>query len=121
MRSMSLTVSPENSHDLVRNAEGLALQEIKSNSASYCTFNLSGSSIYSDPTLRKAVLAAINQEELLAVFNGSRTAIYSTVSPLVDTGNKMTFVPGKSQELQAEYLKSKSARSRLLIRRNVIC
>ncbi len=100
---------PENSHDLVRNAEGLALQEIKSNSASYCTFNLSGSSIYSDPTLRKAVLAAINQEELLAVFNGSRTAIYSTVSPLVDTGNKMTFVPGKSQELQAEYLKSKSA------------
>lgn len=95
---------PENSYDLVRNAEDLVLQELPSNSASYCTFNLSGSSKCSDVTLRKAILAAINQEELLAVFNGTRTAIYSTVSPLVDTGNKMVFEAGKSQQLQAEYL-----------------
>lgn len=99
---------PDNSFDLVRNSENLVLQELPSNAATYCTFNLSEGSPYRDVTLRKAVLAAINQEELLAVFNGARTPLYSTLSPLVNTGNVLTYVPGKSQELQAEYLKNKA-------------
>lgn len=99
---------PDNSFDLVRNSDNLVLQELPSNAATYCTFNMTENSPYKDVTLRKAVLAAINQEELLAVFNGARTPLYSTLSPLVDTGNVLTYVPGKSQELQAEYLKSKA-------------
>lgn len=94
---------PNNSRDIVMSSSNLVLQEIPSNSATYSTFNLNGSSKCSDVTLRKAIVAAVNQEELLAVFNGERTPIYSTVSPLVDTGNKLTFEAGRSQELQAEY------------------
>ena len=98
---------PEKSYDIVENDANLRLQTLPSNGVSYIRFNLLDGAQTTDATLRKAVSAAINQDELLAVFDGTRFPLYSTLSPMVDTGNTFTYTAGKSQELLNEYLSSK--------------
>ena len=48
--------------------------------------------------------AAINQEEISAVYSGQKLPAYSTLGQLVDTGNKLVFEQGKSQQLIEQYL-----------------
>lgn len=95
---------PDKSYDIVKNDPNLKLQLLPSNGVSYMKFNLHEGAQTADVDLRKAVSAAINQEELLAVFNGAKLPLYSTLSPLVDTGNTFTFEAGKAQELLGAYL-----------------
>lgn len=68
------------------------------------TFNQKDGSKMNNVTLRKAVLAAINQEEISAVYSGQKLPAYSTLGQLVDTGNKLVFEQGKSQQLIEQYL-----------------
>lgn len=98
---------PDKGFDIVKNDPNLTLQLLPSNGVSYIKFNLNEGAQTTNETLRKAVSAAVNQEELLAVFNGAKLPVYTTLTPLVDTGNKFVFTPGKAQELLEEYLSSK--------------
>lgn len=95
---------PEDSWEVVEATENLILKKIPSNSVSYMTYNMDGQC--ADTNLRKAILAAINQDELLAVLQG-RIKAYSTLSTLVETGNELVFEQGKAQQYLAEYLNSK--------------
>lgn len=79
---------PVDKLDLVKNDAKLELQEIQSNGVSYITFNLKQGSVTSDENIRKAILYTINQDEFLAVYNNNVFKAYSTLSPLVDTGNE---------------------------------
>lgn len=93
---------PDKSFDIVKNDPNLKLQLLPANGVSYIKFNLRDNAKTKDVALRKAISAAINQEELLAVFNGAKLPLYSTLSPMVDTGNTFTYTPGKAQELLKE-------------------
>lgn len=95
---------PEDSWEIVEGTSNLTLNKMPSNGVSYMTFNMTGA--YGDLNLRKAVLASINQDEVLAVLQG-RLKDYSTLTPLVDTGNELVYEPGKAQEYLAAYLNSK--------------
>ena len=94
---------PETKYDTVESDPNLQLTKIEANSVSYMIFNLREGSQMNNVTLRKAVLAAINQEDLIAVHAGQKLPAYSTLSPLVDTGNKLVYEEGKAQELLAQY------------------
>lgn len=90
---------PVDKFDLVKNDPKLELQEIKSNGVQYITFNLKEGAVTADENVRKAVLYTINQDEILAVFNNNVLKAYSTLSPLVDTGNEHKPDPEKVKEL----------------------
>ena len=94
---------PETKYDTVESDPNLQLTKIEANSVSYMIFNLREGSQMNNVTLRKAVLAAINQEDLIAVHAGQKLPAYTTLSPLVDTGNKLVYEEGKAQELLAQY------------------
>ena len=94
---------PETKYDTVESDPNLQLTKIEANSVSYMIYNLREGSQMNNVTLRKAVLAAINQEDLIAVHAGQKLPAYSTLSPLVDTGNKLVYEEGKAQELLAQY------------------
>lgn len=89
---------PEKSYDIVEQDPNLKLQKIPSNGTSFIKFNLTEGGKCSNLNLRKAISAAVNQEELLTVFNGTRHPLYSPLSCLLDTGNKFVYEPGKTQE-----------------------
>lgn len=90
---------PVDKFDLVKNDAKLELQEIQSNAVSYITFNLKDGAVTADENVRKAVLYTINQDEFLAVYNNNVFKAYSTVSPLVNTGNEHKADPEKVKEL----------------------
>ena len=94
---------PETKYDTVESDPNLQLTKLEANSVSYMIYNLREGSQMNNVTLRKAVLAAINQEDLIAVHAGQKLPAYSTLSPLVDTGNKLVYEEGKAQELLAQY------------------
>jgi peptide/nickel transport system substrate-binding protein len=49
------------------------------------------------------VLYSINQDEILAFYNGNKIKAASTVSPLVKTGNELVADPAKVQEFLNKY------------------
>lgn len=97
---------PEDKYSLVEQDTKLTLQKRPSNGVTYAFFNLLGSSKFSDENLRKAVLNAIDQEQFLAVYNNLKIKSYSTVTPLVDTGNVHTPDLAKSKEYIQKYWES---------------
>lgn len=94
---------PETKYDTVESDPNLQLTKIEANSVSYMIFNQREGSQMQNVTLRKAVLAAINQEDLIAVHAGQKLPAYTTLTPLVDTGNQLVYEEGKAQELLAQY------------------
>ncbi|SDZ04099.1 peptide/nickel transport system substrate-binding protein [Proteiniborus ethanoligenes] len=97
---------PEDKYSLVESDSKLFLQKRPSNAVNYAFFNLKGNSKFSDVNLRKAVLSSVNQDEFLAVYNNLKLKAYSTVSPLVDTGNVHTADPAKAKEYLNLYWES---------------
>lgn len=95
---------PETKYETVEKEANLKLTKIPSNGVQYMTFNQKDGSKMNNVTLRKAVLAAINQEEISSVYSGQKLPAYSTLGQLVDTGNKLVFEQGKSQQLIEQYL-----------------
>ncbi|MED4130147.1 ABC transporter substrate-binding protein [Shouchella miscanthi] len=98
---------PENKMDLVEGDEKLQLQSIPSNGVTYLAFNTSNRDVAESVDLRKAVLYAINQDEIIQVYNNDKLPAYSTLSPLVDTGNKLEADQNKVYEHLNAYLESK--------------
>lgn len=94
---------PETKYDLVKGDSKLKLQTIESNAVSYLLFNTENREIAKSEDLRKAVLYSINQDEILAFYNGNKIKAVSTVSPLVKTGNEVTADPAKVKEFLSEY------------------
>lgn len=96
---------PEVKVDIAKEDENLEVQEIPSNAVNYMVFNLEGE--YGNEDLRKAVLYSINQDDIQAVFEGRAYPAYSTLSPLVETGNVLVADSAKVQEHLKNYAASK--------------
>ena len=94
---------PETKYDLVENDDKLVLQKNDSNAVAYLVFNAGDREVAKSENLRKAVLYSINQEEFLNYYQGNKKKAYSTVSPLVDTGNELVADSAKVKEFLAEY------------------
>lgn len=95
-------------YPIVENEPSLALQSIPSNAVSYMLFNVNtpGRPVSDSSDLRKAILYSINQEEMNAAYQGLKLPAYSTVSPLVETGNTLVADPAKVEEFRTNYLNS---------------
>ncbi|MNB79451.1 Glutathione-binding protein GsiB precursor [compost metagenome] len=98
---------PETKYEVVEGDSKLQLKSIPSNGVSYLLFNTQNREVANSVDLRKAVLYSINQDEILAFYNGKKIKAVSTVSPLIDTGNVLTADPAKVQEFLAAYKASK--------------
>lgn len=94
---------PETKYELVENDDKLVLQKNDSNAVTYLLFNASDREVSKSENLRKAVLYSINQDEFLNYYQGNKKRAYSTVSPLVDTGNELVADSAKVKEFIAEY------------------
>lgn len=94
---------PETKYELVENDDKLVLQKNDSNAVTYLLFNAADRAVAKSENLRKAVLYSINQDEFLNYYQGNKKKAYSTVSPLVDTGNELLADPAKVKEFVADY------------------
>lgn len=98
---------PETKYDLVEGDSKLTLQKNDSNAVSYLLFNTQNREVSNSEDLRKAILYSINQDEILNYYQGNKNKAVSTVSPLVDTGNKVVADPAKVKEFLEAYNASK--------------
>lgn len=96
---------PETKYDLVEKADNLQLQKSDSNAVTYLQFNTAGREVSQSENFRKAVLFSINQDEFLNYYQGNKKKAYSTVSPLVDTGNELVADSDKVKEFLEAYRK----------------
>lgn len=96
---------PETKYDLVEADDNLLLQKSDSNAVTYLQFNTAGREVSKSENLRKAVLFSINQDEFLNYYQGNKKKAYSTVSPLVDTGNELVADSDKVKEFLKAYHK----------------
>lgn len=97
----------ETKYDIVEESSNLELQNIPSNGVTYMLFNTEGREVSDSADLRKSVLYSINQEEINSAYDGNKLKAYSTLSPLVDTGNELVADPQKVEEFYEAYLESK--------------
>ncbi|WP_309121198.1 ABC transporter substrate-binding protein [Paenibacillus sp.] len=93
----------ETKYDVVRGDSKLFLQTIPSNAVSYLLFNTANRPVAESADLRKAVLYSINQDEILAFYNGNKFKAVSTLSPMVKTGLELTADPAKVKEFLNAY------------------
>mgnify|MGYP001185094058 CR=1 FL=1 len=93
---------PETKYDIVKNDSKLKLQTMPSNAVTYLLFNIHNREVANE-SLRKAILYAINQDEFLQFYNQNKLKAFSTLSPLVDTGNELKADPAKVQEFLNQY------------------
>lgn len=93
-------------YPIVEGEESLTLQSIPSNAVTYMLFNVNteGRPVSDSANLRKAILYAINQEEINAAYQGLKLPAFSTLSPLVDTGNTLVADPAQVEEFRNLYL-----------------
>ncbi|MDO4800101.1 MAG: ABC transporter substrate-binding protein [Bacillota bacterium] len=101
------TVVPEDKVSLVEQDAKLQLLKVRSNGVTYAYFNLNEKSPFHSLSLRRAVLAAVNQEEFIAVYNNLKNPVYSTLTTIVNTGNVLTHDMNKVKEYLIEYQKEK--------------
>lgn len=94
---------PETKFDLVKNDPKLKLQTMESNGVAYLLFNLANREVSKSEDLRKAVLYAINQEEIIKTYGNNKFKAVSTLSPLVKTGLELKADPGKVKEFLNKY------------------
>ncbi|WP_405170358.1 ABC transporter substrate-binding protein [Paenibacillus sp. FSL H8-0280] len=98
---------PETKYDIIENDSKLKLQSLPSNAVSYLLFNTANREVAKSSDLRKAVLYSINQDEILSFYKNNKLKAYSTVSPLVQTGNELKADPAKVKEFLSKYNASK--------------
>src|SRR5699024_9667192 len=92
----------ENRYDTVEEDESLTLQQNESNAVAYLNFNMEDREVSTNLALRQAVLYSVNQEEFISFYQGNKIPAVSTVSPLVDTGLKLTEDPDEVERLLGE-------------------
>ncbi|WP_145046704.1 ABC transporter substrate-binding protein [Paenibacillus xylanexedens] len=98
---------PETKYDIVESDSKLHLQSIPSNAVSYLLFNTANREVSKSSDLRKAVLYSINQDEILQFYKNNKLKAFSTLSPLVQTGNELKADPAKVKEFLSNYNASK--------------
>ncbi|MDR1532936.1 MAG: ABC transporter substrate-binding protein [Clostridiales bacterium] len=96
---------PAGKYDLVTGDPKLSLQEIPSNAVLYMLSNINGS--MSDLNLRLALMYTINQEDFLAFYQNKYFRAFTTLSPLVNTGNVLTQDYEKANEYLKAYIESR--------------
>ncbi len=84
--------------------ERFEVRKQDANSAFYCYTNLMEGSQMQNVNLRKAVLAAINQNDFVALKDGNVKPLYSTLDTFLQTGKVLTQDFAKSAEYAAAYL-----------------
>lgn len=101
---------PAEKFDTVKNDENLTLCEDPSNRVYYMTYNTtSENSPCYNLTVRQAIAASINQDDIIAALGGNALPAYSTISAVYDCGNTFTYTEGKAQELLQEYYAEQAA------------
>lgn len=80
----------ETKFEVVEQAEHLTLEAIPSNAVNYLAFNTNtpGRATTESANFRKAIMYSIDQEEVSAVYNNNTLPAYTTLTPVVDTGNE---------------------------------
>lgn len=96
----------ETKYSVVEGEDNLTLQSMPSNGVTYMLFNTNGRDVSDSADLRKSILYSINQDDISAAYDGLKLKAYSTVSPLVDTGNELVPDPAKVEEFYQNYLDS---------------
>ncbi|WP_423189817.1 ABC transporter substrate-binding protein [Alkalibacterium sp. f15] len=96
----------ETKYDIVEGEENLTLQSRQSNGVKYLMINVDSDSdreVAQSADLRKAILYSINQDEISSAYDGLKLKAYTTVTPLVDTGNELIADPAKVEEFYQNY------------------
>lgn len=97
----------ETKYEVVEDEENLTLQSKQSNGVKYLMINVdSDREVAQSADLRKSILYSINQEEISAAYDGLKLKTYTTVTPLVDTGNELIPDQEKVEEFYQDYLES---------------
>lgn len=98
----------ETQYDIVEGDENLTLQSMPSNAVSYLLVNTNTEDrpVSESADLRKALLYSINQDDINASYDGLKLPAYSTVSPIVDTGNELIADQQLVEEYYSNYLDS---------------
>ncbi len=96
----------ETKYSVIEGEDNLTLQSMPSNGVTYMLFNTNGRDVSDSADLRKSILYSINQDDISAAYDGLKLKAYSTVSPLVDTGNELVPDPAKVEEFYQNYLDS---------------
>lgn len=99
----ALSAVPETKLELVTNDKKLKLLGMESNGVSYLLFNLENREVSKSEDLRKAVLYAINQDEIIKFYNNKKFKAVSTLSPLVKTGLELKADANKVKEYLNKY------------------
>lgn len=94
----------EDKYSLIEGEPKLTLQKMQSNAVGYAFFNLKDGSIGKDKNIRLSILNAISQEELITVYNNNKLRTYSTLTPMVNTGNELIANLDASKEYMNKYL-----------------
>ncbi|MDR5000039.1 ABC transporter substrate-binding protein [Brevibacillus parabrevis] len=97
---------PETKYDIVKGESKLKLQTLPSNGVTYLLFNTKNREVAKSEDLRKAVLYSINQDEILQFYKNNKLKAFTTVSPLVKTGNELKADPTKVKEYLTKYIES---------------
>ncbi|MGG0670319.1 ABC transporter substrate-binding protein [Lederbergia citrisecunda] len=98
---------PETKYDVVESDSKLSLQSIESNAVSYLLFNTKNREVSESEDLRKAILYTINQDDFISFYKGNKTKAFSTLSPIVKTGNELVADPAKAKEFLNKYQETK--------------
>lgn len=87
---------------VIESDSNLLLQKIPSNALIFAFINMSDGHITSDVNIRKAILYSIDQNAFIAVNDNYGYRAYTTISPLIDTGN----ILNQDRDKVKEYLKA---------------
>ena len=98
---------PETKFDVIESDSKLTLQSVESNAITYLLFNTANLDVATSEDLRKAILYSINQNEFLDFYEGNKIKAFSTVSPIVKTGNELVADSAKMEEYLANFKASK--------------
>ncbi|MFD1926748.1 ABC transporter substrate-binding protein [Sporosarcina siberiensis] len=98
---------PETKFDVIEADEKLVLQKVASNAVTYLLFNTANKDVAESEDLRKAILYSINQEDFITFYQGNKIKAFSTLSPLVETGNVLEADAAKAKEYLDKYKASK--------------
>lgn len=87
---------------VIESDSNLLLQKIPSNALIFAFVNMSDGHITSDVNIRKAILYSMDQNAFIAVNDNYGYRAYTTISPLIDTGN----ILNQDRDKVKEYLKA---------------
>ena len=94
---------------VIESDSNLVLQTMPSNALIFAFVNMSDGHITKDINIRKAILYSMDQNAFIAVNDNYGYKAYSTLTPLINTGNTLTADKNKVKEYLKAYEDSKSS------------